>query len=58
MTVEEIFIRLKNVMLSVNISTVYRTVEALHKSELIIKTALLDDNNLAMNIKGRVINTI
>lgn len=53
MTVEEIFIRLKNVMPSVNISTVYRTVEALHKSELIIKTALLDDNKSRYEYKRK-----
>ena len=41
MTVEEIFIRLKNVIPSINISTVYRTVEALHKNGLIIKTTFL-----------------
>lgn len=53
MTVEEIFIRLKNVAPSINISTIYRTVEALHKNGLIIKTTFLDDNKAYYEYKRK-----
>ncbi|HEY8422485.1 MAG TPA: Fur family transcriptional regulator [Thermoclostridium sp.] len=44
MTVEEVFSILKNTVSSVNLSTVYRTMEALLKNGLIVKTTLLDYN--------------
>ncbi|NLM11623.1 MAG: transcriptional repressor [Clostridiaceae bacterium] len=44
MTVEEVFTGLRSMLSSVNLSTVYRTMEAFIKNGLIIKTTLLDDN--------------
>lgn len=42
-TAEEMFTSLKNVLPSVNLSTVYRTMETLLKNGLVVKTTLLDD---------------
>lgn len=44
LTAEEIFTSLRNILPSVNLSTVYRTMEALLKNGLIVKTTLLDHN--------------
>lgn len=44
MTVEEIFVSVRSLLSSVNLSTVYRTMETLLKNGLVEKTALLDEN--------------
>lgn len=51
MTVEEIFMSLRNMLSSANLSTVYRTMDTLLRSELIEKTTLLDDNKFRYEYK-------
>lgn len=44
MTVDEIFLLLKNNEPSINLSTVYRTVDTLVKKEFVIKATLMDNS--------------
>lgn len=43
-TVDEIFLDMKREDTSVNLSTVYRTLETLYKKDFVVKTTLMDDN--------------
>ena len=58
MTVEEVFTGLRSMLSSVNLSTVYRTMEAFIKNGLIIKPHCWMIINPGTNIKERSINTI
>lgn len=44
LTAEDVFIKLKNKDININISTVYRTLEALAEKKLLTKLALSGDN--------------
>ena len=51
MTDEEVFNGLRSMLSTVNLSTVYRTMEAFLKKGLIEKTTLLDDNKFRYEYK-------
>lgn len=44
LTVEDIFLKMKETNSSISLSTVYRTMETLALKKLILKTTILDDN--------------
>lgn len=51
MTVDDIYTSLRNGTFSVNLSTVYRTMDALLKSGLIARTTLMDSNKTLYEYK-------
>ena len=44
LSAEEIFLKMKEEGSKINLSTVYRTMEAMAENDLVIKTAFMDDN--------------